>query len=223
MAATKSFSTCSASPDRSSPWSTNTQVSWSPTALCTRAAATEESTPPDRPQITRAAPTCARIVSTCSVDDVAGVPVGREAARPRSRKFSSTCCPCGGVLDLGVPLHAVQPAGVGPRTRRPAARRLTSRAPRSPRAPRARRRRGSSTRSATAGLPRAARVPGGGDLDRRAAVLALPGLGDRRRRAPRHRLEAVADAEHRDAGLEQGRVDERGAGRRTPTTGRRRG
>jgi hypothetical protein len=51
--ATKSCSTCSASPLRSRPWSTKTQVSWSPTARCTSAAATAESTPPDSPQTTR--------------------------------------------------------------------------------------------------------------------------------------------------------------------------
>ena len=34
---------------RSRPWSTNTQVSWSPMARWISAAATEESTPPDRP------------------------------------------------------------------------------------------------------------------------------------------------------------------------------
>ena len=43
----KVSSTWSASPARISPVSTNTQVSWSPTALCTSAAATAESTPPD--------------------------------------------------------------------------------------------------------------------------------------------------------------------------------
>ena len=35
------------------PWSTKTQVSWSPTALWTSSAATAESTPPERPQMTR--------------------------------------------------------------------------------------------------------------------------------------------------------------------------
>ncbi|PRC61189.1 hypothetical protein C6A85_11485, partial [Mycobacterium sp. ITM-2017-0098] len=37
------------SPERNNPWSTNTHVSWSPTARCTSAAATAESTPPDSP------------------------------------------------------------------------------------------------------------------------------------------------------------------------------
>ena len=62
--ATKSRSTCSASPSRSKPWSTNTQVSCEPTAFCTIAAATAESTPPDRPQRTRPVPTSFFIFST---------------------------------------------------------------------------------------------------------------------------------------------------------------
>ena len=41
-----------ASPRRSRPWSTNTQVSWSPIASWISTAATAESTPPERPQIT---------------------------------------------------------------------------------------------------------------------------------------------------------------------------
>ena len=45
--------TCSASFLRIRPWSTSTQVSWSPTARWTSSAATAESTPPERPQITR--------------------------------------------------------------------------------------------------------------------------------------------------------------------------
>ncbi len=80
VAATKSVSTCSASPARSSPWSTNTQVSWSPIARCTSAAATAESTPPDSPQITRDVPTCARIRATCSSMMLASVQVGLRPA-----------------------------------------------------------------------------------------------------------------------------------------------
>ena len=56
--------TCSPSPWRMSPVSTNTHVSWWPIALCTRAAATAESTPPDRPQMARPAPTWSRTAST---------------------------------------------------------------------------------------------------------------------------------------------------------------
>ena len=49
VAATKSRSTCSGSPARSRPWSTKTQVRWSPMARCTSAAATAESTPAGQP------------------------------------------------------------------------------------------------------------------------------------------------------------------------------
>ena len=42
--------TWSPSFQRSRPVSTNTQVSWSPIALCSSAATTEESTPPDKPE-----------------------------------------------------------------------------------------------------------------------------------------------------------------------------
>ena len=93
VAATKSRSTCSGSPSRSSPWSTNTQVSRSPTARCTRAAATAESTPPDSPQITRWSPTWARIAATCSSMTFAVVQVRRHPARS-NRKCSSSCWPC---------------------------------------------------------------------------------------------------------------------------------
>ena len=48
------------------PWSTNTQVSWSPIASWISTAATAESTPPERPQITRPLPTWARIFSIAS-------------------------------------------------------------------------------------------------------------------------------------------------------------
>ena len=69
--------TWSPSPSRMSPVSTNTHVSWGPTALWTSAAATAESTPPDSPQMTRSAPTCLRTLSTaCSMTEVI-VQVGR--------------------------------------------------------------------------------------------------------------------------------------------------
>ena len=55
------LTTCSPSSLRIRPWSTNTHVSWSPTARCTSSAATEESTPPESPQITLPSPTCLRI------------------------------------------------------------------------------------------------------------------------------------------------------------------
>ncbi len=57
--------------------STKTQVSWSPIALWTSAAATAESTPPDSPQITAPSPTWAWMASTaCSMIDTR-VHVGR--------------------------------------------------------------------------------------------------------------------------------------------------
>ena len=94
VAATKSRSTCSASPLRSSPWSTKTQVSWSPIARCTSAAATAESTPPDSPQIARRRRRpAARIRSTCSSTMLTIVQVGRQPAMS-CRKCSSTAWPC---------------------------------------------------------------------------------------------------------------------------------
>ena len=74
--------TCSASFLRSRPWSTNTQVSRSPIARCTISAATDESTPPDSPQIARPSPTCSRISATCSSMIEAGRP-------PRSQPQTS--------------------------------------------------------------------------------------------------------------------------------------
>ena len=72
--------TCSASSLRSRPWSTNTHVSWSPTALWTSSAATAESTPPESAQRMRSEPTWARIRSTCSSITAAGVHAGGASA-----------------------------------------------------------------------------------------------------------------------------------------------
>src|SRR5690606_5062951 len=79
-AATKSRSICSTSPARMRPWSTCTHVSWSPTARCTSAAATAESTPPDSAQMTRASPTWARIAATWSAMTLPGVQSGASPA-----------------------------------------------------------------------------------------------------------------------------------------------
>ncbi len=73
-------STCSGSPSRFSPWSTNTHVSWSPIARYTRSAATEESTPPESAHRTCASPTCARISRDLLVDDVRRGPIGQQPA-----------------------------------------------------------------------------------------------------------------------------------------------
>ena len=56
----------SASSSRIRPWSTKTQVSWSPIASWISTAATAESTPPDRPHITRPLPTCSRMRAIAS-------------------------------------------------------------------------------------------------------------------------------------------------------------
>ena len=61
-----SRTTCSPSPARIRPWSTKTQVSWSPIASWISTAATAESTPPDRPQMTRPLPTWRLIASRAS-------------------------------------------------------------------------------------------------------------------------------------------------------------
>ena len=57
----KVATTSSASLCRIRPWSTKMQVSWSPIASWISTAATDESTPPDRPQMTRPLPTSARM------------------------------------------------------------------------------------------------------------------------------------------------------------------
>ena len=100
VAATKSRSTCSASSWRSRPWSTNTQVSWSPTARWTSAAATAESTPPDSPQITCLPPTCARIDATCSSMMFASVQVGGIFAMS-CRNRCSIAWPCSVCMTSG--------------------------------------------------------------------------------------------------------------------------
>ena len=110
--------TWAASSLRSRPWSTKTQVSWSPIALCTSSAATDESTPPESAQSTRSLPTWARMRSTCSSITAAAVHAG--GTRRRRRGSSS-----------GPPGRAAcaRPRGgtgrrraraPGPRTRRPA-------------------------------------------------------------------------------------------------------
>ena len=66
-----SRTTSSPSPARIRPWSTKTQVSWSPIASWISTAATAESTPPDRPQITLPLPTWRRIASRASARNAA--------------------------------------------------------------------------------------------------------------------------------------------------------
>ena len=109
-----------ASPLRSRPWSTKTQVQLVADRRCTSAAATAESTPPDRPQIARLSPTCARIALDLLVDDVDHRP-GRPAAGDVVEEVLEHLLPVLGVQDLGVELHAGEAARRRPRTPRPGA------------------------------------------------------------------------------------------------------
>ena len=72
------------------PVSTNTHVSWWPMALCTSAAATAESTPPDSPQMARPSPTCALTAATSvsMTDDM--VHVGRQPQTSYRKRLSSS-------------------------------------------------------------------------------------------------------------------------------------
>jgi hypothetical protein len=72
--------TCSASSLRRRPWSTNTHVSWSPTALYASSAATAESTPPDNAHSTRSSPTWARMRAVSSSITAAAVHAGGASA-----------------------------------------------------------------------------------------------------------------------------------------------
>ncbi len=70
------------------------QVSWSPIASWISTAATEESTPPDKPQITLPLPTCARMRSIAWRLNAAIV---QSPVQPATRwvKFLSSAPPCG--------------------------------------------------------------------------------------------------------------------------------
>ena len=196
VAATKSFSTCSRSPARSSPWSTNTHVSRSPIARWTSAAATAESTPPDSPQIARPSPICSRIAATVSsmIEEIV-----QPGAMPGDvvQEAAQHLLAVRGVPDLGVVLHAGQPPlpVLERRDRRPLRRRRHREALGRP-----------HDRVAVAHphrVPgRQARVQGPGvvgDGQLGAAVLARPVRRDLAAERPRHRLEAVAQSQHRHA------------------------
>ena len=76
------------------PVSTKTQVSWSPIASCSSTATTDESTPPESPQITRPLPTCVRMAAMALARNDA---IDQEPSQPATRraKFSSNAAPCG--------------------------------------------------------------------------------------------------------------------------------
>jgi hypothetical protein len=210
VASTKSFSTCSASPARSSPWSTNTQVSWSA----------------DRPVHERGSHRGIHPAGQPAEHPVRRRP-GRGSggsAPPRSTRRSSRR-PAGAAVQevlqlalterrvqhLGVPLHAVQLAVVVLERRHRRARRRGG-------DPQPLRRRGDGV--AVAHPHRLALGLAGPNSVEEAP--ARPAWAWRRTRdrpvrcdlAPeraRHRLEAVADAEDRYAGREQRRVEGGGA------------
>ena len=78
-----------------------------PIARCRRAASTDESTPPDKPeQYTSQLPTCARIRSTAVLDDVAGrIPDAPGIPRSRARSAAGFLTALQAVGDLGMKLH----------------------------------------------------------------------------------------------------------------------
>ena len=99
--------TCSASPLRSSPWSTKTHVSWSPTARCTSSAATAESTPPESAQSTRSRADLRADALDLLLDHRGGRPDRRDAGDLVEEVLQHLLA-VRRVHDLGVELHAVE-------------------------------------------------------------------------------------------------------------------
>ena len=163
-------------------------------ARCTSAAATAESTPPDSPQMAWPSPTCSRTCSTSASAMLAAVHVAPIPAKS-CRNRLSTCWPCGVCMHLGVVLHAGQPTGtvLERRDRRAGAdgHHLEARGRLGDRVAVAHphRLRAGQTRMQVAAS----------DFQLGAAVLAGARAGDGAAERLRHRLEAVADAEHRHA------------------------
>ena len=198
----KASTTCSASFLRIRPWSTKTQVSWSPTARWTSSAAVAESTPPERPQI-----------------DAPVADLGADRARParRSPRPATTARsqPATSrrkrVEDLGARRGCGRPRG-GTGSRRGRARcprggdrraRAGGERGRSPAAARRPCRGGSSSTAARPAGRRAAgrRRRGASSSVRPNSPASAPST-----RPPSvvdHRLHPVTDAEHRDPELEQ--------------------
>ncbi len=205
----KAEMTCSPSFLRIRPWSTNTHVSWSPIARCTSSAATDESTPPESPQMTLPRPDLGADRGDLLLDDRRGAPAALAAADVLQERRQDLL-PVGRVDDLGVELDAVDPpldvlerrdGRLGRRRqRRVARRRLVHRvAVRHP-ARLLRRRAGQQPAGLADGQPRAAELADLGALDAPAE-------------RQHDRLHAVADAQHRDPELEQLRVQPRRARR----------
>ena len=110
----KVVSTSSRSFLRSRPLSTKMQTSWSPIALCSSAATTEESTPPERPQMTLPLPTCSRTRRDGLLDEVAHRP-GAGALADLVEEVLEDLLAARRVGDFGVELHAVERPGLVPR------------------------------------------------------------------------------------------------------------
>ena len=144
--------TWSPSPARSSPWSTNTQTSWSPIARCSSAATTDESTPPESPSSTLSPPTCSRTRAIASATMLPGSQRASQSQISRTKR-SSIARALQRVRDLRVELHAVD-SGAPRRPSRRAARWAMRRPARSPAAVLRRGRRGSSRRRARRGPAR---------------------------------------------------------------------
>ena len=105
-ASRNSDSTCAASPSLCRPVSTKMQVSRWPIARSTSAAATDESTPPDRPHTARpVAPTRAATAATASPTKPAIVH-DRLAAADAKQEVRQDLAAARRVRDLGVELHA---------------------------------------------------------------------------------------------------------------------
>ncbi len=205
-------STCSASPARSSPVSTKTHVSWSPTALCTNAAATAESTPPDRPQITRSRADLGLDGRHRRFDDRRHRP-GRPAPAHVVEEGLEDLLPAVGVGHLGVELHTVDSPG---RVLQGGDRHVSGRRG----GPEAGRGDGDPVEMAhphvELGRHRAEqhrrRGPARRERQGGAPVLAAPAVVDDAAELAGDQLGAVADAEHRHPGLVDGGIEERGAG-----------
>src|SRR3954447_157624 len=211
----KAEMTCSPSFLRISPWSTNTHVSWSPTARWTSSAATDESTPPPRAMAEqrrhRRVDAPAQAADDLAVADLRADPADLllhdRRRRPRhvaaadvAQERLEDVLPVRGVDDLRVELDAVH--------------RALARLERRDRRGGRRRQRGEAGRR----LEHRVAVRHPAALVGRQAGEQPPRLADRQLRAPeladlraldapaerqRHELHPVADAEHRDAELEQ--------------------
>ena len=203
------------------------QVSRSPTARWTSAAATAESTPPDSAQMTSPSEPVARGVGVDAVADLGDGRVDEVRRRPGRRgagdpddEVAQDVAAARRVDDLGVELDAVQVArrvdeagerrGVGLGGRAEAVRQA-------------------GDRVAVAHPDRLVAIEAGeeavvgGDRDGRRAVLALVEREDVAAELVGHQLGAVADAEDRDPAAPDRRVGPRRVRRRRRSSGRPRG